>query len=89
MFSNIKIATEVWNDFCQLPTICNHLSNVDSVHIEKYGRIRVFCNFSSNGLLYDAIMDSDKLESRKKMWETTYPEIQFKLNDVQLEIVFY
>ena len=89
MLSNIKIATEVWNDFCQLPDICNRLSNVDSVHIEKYGRIRVFCNFGSNHLLYDAIMDSDKLESRKKMWETTYPEIQFKFNDVEFEIVFY
>jgi hypothetical protein len=40
-------------------------------------------------MLYDGIMDSDKLESREKVWETSYPEIRFKFNDVQFEIVFY
>lgn len=89
MLTNIKIVNEVYNDFSQLPVICNHIGDADSVHIDRYGKIRIFCSLCSCGNLYQAIWDHSELHDKQKLWETAYPEIRFNFNDAEFEIVFY
>lgn len=87
MYTDIQSVIPVMREFIKLPVICNHIGCAYSIHLNRYNCITLYMEMATSRPLYEAIMNCELLDEKRKEWVGHYPEILFNFNGVDFTVV--